>query len=166
MIFRSVYILSLSLLAMTPQYCLAESLSRYLTLAIGHVGVLDHGIEDPGVLKIEYRFRPGLRWALAPAIGAAKSGNGSSFIFADLEKDFFPGKHWAVTPSFGIGSFADGKDVQLGHSIEFRSGIQVAYQFENRWRVGIAIFHLSNGGISDRNPGTEPMFLSLSLPLP
>lgn len=165
MIFRSVYLIFLSLLAMIPQQCLAQSSPPYLTLAAGHVGVLDHGIEDPGVLKIEYRFRPGLRWSLAPAIGAAKSGNGSSFVFADLERDFFPAKHWAVTPSFGIGSFSDGEDVRLGHSIEFRSGIQIAYQFENKWRVGVALFHLSNGGISDRNPGTEPMFLSLSFPL-
>ncbi len=37
--------------------------------------------------------------------------NGSSFVFADLERDFFPAKHWAVTPSFGIGSFSDGEDV-------------------------------------------------------
>ena len=165
MILRSVYIIFLLLLAMAPQRCLADSSPRYITLAAGHVGVLDHGIEDPGVLKIEYRFRPGLVWSLAPAIGAAKSGNGASCVFADLARDFFPGAHWVVTPSFGIGSFADGEDVRLGNSIEFRSGIQLAYQFENHWRVGVALFHLSNGGISDRNPGTEPMFLSLSIPL-
>ena len=144
---------------------LAEPAPHYLTVAAGHVGVFDENINNPGVLKIEYRFRPRTKWLLAPAIGAARSDNGASFIFTDLERDFFPGKRWVITPSFGLGSFDDGEDVRLGHSLEFRSGIKIAFQFDNEWRLGIALFHLSNGGLGDRNPGTEPMFLSLSIPL-
>lgn len=155
----------LLLAIVVTQNCLAESLSPYLTLAAGHVGVLDDDINRPGVLKIEYRFSPRTKWLLAPAIGAARSGNGAGFVFADLEKDFFPSKRWVITPSFGLGSFDDGEDVRLGHSLEFRSGIKIAFQFDNEWRFGIALFHLSNGGLGDRNPGTEPMFLSLSIPL-
>ena len=34
----------------------------------------------------------------------------------------------------------------------------------NKVRLGIGLFHLSNGGLSEQNPGTEPTFLSLSLP--
>ena len=144
---------------------LADPLPRYLTVAVGHVGVLDNDIDNPGVLKVEYRFRPRAKWLLAPSLGAARSGNGASFVFADIERDFFPGKRWVITPSFGLGSFDDGEDVRLGHSLEFRSGIKFAYQFDNNWRFGIGLFHLSNGGLGDSNPGTEPMFLSLSIPL-
>lgn len=147
------------------QDSLAESSPRYLTVAVGHVGVLDDNIDDPGVLKVEYRFRPRAKWLLAPSVGAARSGNGASFVFADIEKDFYPSKQWVITPSFGLGSFDDGEDVRLGHSLEFRSGIKFAYQFDNDWRFGIALFHLSNGGLGERNPGTEPVFLSLSIPL-
>jgi lipid A 3-O-deacylase len=147
------------------QNCLADTSTRYFTVAAGHVGVLDSDIDNPGVLKIEYRFRPRGKWLLAPAMGAARSENGASFVFTDLERDFYPGRHWVVTGSFGLGSFDDGEDVRLGHSLEFRSGIKIAYQFENHWRLGVGLFHLSNGGLGDRNPGTEPIFLSLSIPL-
>jgi hypothetical protein len=46
-----------------------------------------------------------------------------------------------------------------------RSGIEVAYRFYERSRVGLALFHLSNGGLADKNPGTEVLALSLSVPL-
>lgn len=149
---------------MTSQVSTASDSDHYLTLGLGHVAVFDDNIDDPYVYKLEYRFSPRTRWLLAPALGAAGSGNGASFLFVDLEKDFFPGTHWVVTPSFGLGSFDDGKDVKLGHDLEFRTGLKVAYQFDNKVRLGIGLFHLSNGGLSDRNPGTEPMFLSLSFP--
>lgn len=149
---------------MTSQVSTASDSDHYLTLGLGHVAVFDDNIDDPYVYKLEYRFSPRTRWLLAPALGAARSGNGASFLFVDLEKDFFPGTHWVVTPSFGLGSFDDGKDVKLGHDLEFRTGLKVAYQFDNKVRLGIGLFHLSNGGLSDRNPGTEPMFLSLSFP--
>ncbi len=70
-----------------------------------------------------------------------------------------------MTPSLGLGSFDDGEDVKLGHDLEFRSGIKITYQFKNDWRVGIGLFHLSNGGLGDRNPGTEPVFVGVSIPL-
>lgn len=165
MAFRRLRITCLVLYLVASQTCMADTAARYLTIAAGHVGVLDQDIDDPGVFKLEYRFRPATRWSLAPAVGAAKSANGASFIFTDLEKDFLPTDHLVITPSFGLGSFDDGRDVRLGHTLEFRTGIKIAYQFNNKWRAGIALFHLSNGGLGDRNPGTEPMFLSISVPL-
>jgi lipid A 3-O-deacylase len=143
----------------------AEPTSPYLTLAVGHVAVLDSDIPDPVVYKIEYRFAPRWKWQLAPSVGVARSENGASFIFADLERDFFLGKHWVLSPSLGLGSFDDGKDVKLGNDLEFRSGLKIAYQFSNDWRVAVGLFHLSNGGLGDRNPGTEPVFIGVSIPL-
>lgn len=94
----------------------AESTGPLLSVAVGHVGVFDHDIDDPEVLKLEYRFRPMRRWRLATTLGAARSGNGARFVFAGIERDFFIGERWAVVPTFGVGSFSDGIDVRLGHS--------------------------------------------------
>lgn len=137
----------------------------YLSVAAGRVGILDERIEDPEVLKLEYRFSARWKWELAPGIGAAKSGNGASFVFAWIERDFALTEHWIVAPSFGLGLFDDGLDVKLGSDLEFRSGVKSFYQFDNRLRLGVELFHLSNGGIADRNPGTEVAFISLSFPL-
>ena len=143
----------------------ADKASRYLSVGVGHVAVLDNNVADPEVYKLEYRFEAGNKWHLAPTVGIARSGNGASFVFAVAERDFQISDHWILTPSFGVGSFDDGRDVQLGNELEFRSGLNLSYQFNNEMRVGLAIFHLSNGGLSERNPGTEPMFISISLPL-
>ena len=47
----------------------------------------------------------------------------------------------------------DGKD--LGHAIEFRSGIEVAYRFDDYSRLGLSFTHISNAGLDERNPGVE-----------
>lgn len=142
----------------------AEPVS-YLSVAAGRAGILDAGVEDPEAAKLEYRFKSRWNWGLAPGIGIAKSGNGASFVFATVEKDFPLNERWVLTPSFGLGSFDDGRDIRLGNELEFRSGVKTFYQFDNKLRVGIELFHLSNAGVAERNPGTEVAFLSLSFPL-
>ncbi len=147
------------------QIATADDTSSYLSIGVGHVAILDDNVDDPEVYKLEYRFKPRTKWQLAPTVGVARSGNDASFVFAVAERDFQLSSHWILTPSFGIGSFDDGRDVQLGNELEFRSGLKLSYQFDNRVRLALALFHLSNGGLSDQNPGTEPMFFSVSLPL-
>lgn len=142
-----------------------KSAPPYLDVAIGHVDAIDNEVDEPGVFKLEYRFRPIAKWwNLVPAIGAARSEAGASFIFTDFKKDFFLTGDWVLTASFGVGIFDDGVDVKLGNELEFRSGIKISYLFENDIRVGLALFHLSNGGLGDVNPGTEPAFVSVSIP--
>jgi len=74
-------------------------------------------------------------------------------------------RQWLLIPSFGLGIFKDGNDINLGNDLEFRSGLEIAYQFQNNYRAGIAIFHLSNGGISSQNPGTEALVFSVCIPV-
>ena len=49
--------------------------------------------------------------------------------------------------------------------LEFRSGIEVAWRFDNRSRLGVEFTHISNAGIYDRNPGTETLTVNYSIPL-
>ena len=142
----------------------AETDDSYLTLALGHVAVFDSDVNDPGVAKIEYRFAPTDYWGLAPAIGFARSQGSASFAFAFLEKDFEIYDNWIIALNFGVGSFTDGEDVKLGKTLEFRSGVRFLYEFDNNMRFGLELFHLSNGGLGDLNPGTEPAFITLQIP--
>ena len=138
--------------------------SGYLNFAVGHLGVFDSGIKEPEVLKIEYRFAKKLKWNLLPVLGAGRSANDASFVFVAIEREFLLTNSWIFSPSFGLGTFNDGKDVKLGNEFEFRTGIKLSYRLKNDIRLGLALYHLSNGGLSDRNPGTEPAFLSVSVP--
>ena len=69
-----------------------------------------------------------------------------------------------VTPSFGFGYYDDGDGKKLGNNIEFRTTIEVSYQFQNKNRVGLSFGHISNANIGDKNPGVEIISLSYQVP--
>jgi hypothetical protein len=70
-----------------------------------------------------------------------------------------------LTPSFAAGYYDNGDGVDLGHEVEFRSSIELSYRFDNRTRLGVSFYHLSNASIGDTNPGTEVLSVVYSIPL-
>tara|TARA_B100001123_G_C15244625_1_gene1000420 strand:- start:521 stop:1048 length:528 start_codon:yes stop_codon:yes gene_type:complete len=69
-----------------------------------------------------------------------------------------------ITPSFGFGFYDDGDGKKLGNSIQFRTTIEVSYQFENKNRLGLSFGHISNANLGDKNPGVEILSLSYQIP--
>jgi hypothetical protein len=43
--------------------------------------------------------------------------------------------------------------------------LELAYRFDNRSRLGLAVSHYSNASIGDTNPGTETATVYYSIPL-
>ena len=70
-----------------------------------------------------------------------------------------------MLPSFAAGLYEDGDGKDLGHTVEFRSAIDLAYRFDNRSRLGLSFYHLSNAHLADSNQGTEVLSLIYSVPL-
>ena len=75
------------------------------------------------------------------------------------------GRDWVLTPSFGGGYYNAASGLDLGFDAEFRTAVELARRFGNGQRLGLCIAHLSNGSLSDHNPGTETLGLSYSFPL-
>jgi len=147
----------------------AEEREEYamINITAGQVGIFDD-TDGPQRYGLEYRFKSFAGpwdFRLIPAIGFATSSNGANFIYSDLRHDFYLNDRWILIPSFGVGIFNDSEEVQLGNELEFRSGIEIAYQFRNKMRAGVALFHLSNGGISSDNPSTEALVFSVCIPI-
>lgn len=137
-----------------------------INVTAGKVGVLrSNAVEDRERVGVEYRFREFGAWRLIPAVGYARARNGASFLYADVRHDFWLSNHWIVIPSFGLGNFKGASNLDLGLSLEFRSGLELAYRFNNDFRVGIALFHLSNGSLGSHNPGTEALVMSVCIPV-
>lgn len=142
-----------------------RSLERPLVnFTAGQVGI-DRKLDNPWRYGLEYRFPPLMRFRLVPSIGVVVGADGANFIYAELRRDFRFAGHWLLTPSFGGGRFNNRPRFNLGHMLEFRSGLEISRQFNQGYRLGVAVFHLSNGGLSDENPGTEAVVLSFSVPL-
>ncbi len=130
----------------------------------GLVGVIDN-LDEPFILDAGYRFAAMGPWSVSPALGLAVAQNGAYYMYADVRRDFWLTDHWLLIPSFGVGAFSESEQLQLGHREQFRSGLEIAYQTHDRHRIGVAFFHISNGGITDYNPGTEILVLSFGIPL-
>ena len=70
-----------------------------------------------------------------------------------------------LTPNVAGGYFAHGSGINLGSWWEFRSGAEFAWRFEDMSRLGVAVYHTSNAGLTKRNPGAQSVLLLYSVPL-
>ncbi len=141
---------------------MAEDDPSFIAFHGGGYDVNDN--ETAGQLNIEYRS--GWHdWYVKPFGGVMATTDAAIYGYAGIMLDIFFGKRIVFTPNFAVGLYSDGDGKDLGSAIEFRSGVELAYRFDNRTRLGVAFHHISNASISDNNPGTESLTLVLSLPL-
>ncbi len=104
-------------------------------------------------------------WIFQPMVGAMATSDVSGNIYAGISLDIFFGNRLVLRPSFAPGLYTKGsKGHDLGHVIEFRSGAEIAYRFDNRSRLGLEVYHLSNAHLGDKNPGEESIVLTYSIP--
>lgn len=136
----------------------------FLTVNGGFVGIFNRFSETLRY-GAEYRWPERNFWRLRPAAGAVSAENDASYYYLGLRRDFVLGQHWLLTGSFDAGYFEERDELHLGLQLEFRSGAEIAYRFANEYRIGLALYHLSNGGFGDRNPGTESVVLNLIIPI-
>ena len=98
-----------------------------------------------------------------PFVGVMASGDAAIYGYGGIAFDWMLSS-LILTPSFAVGGYLDGDGKDLGHTIEFRSALEIAYQFPDRHRLGLMLYHLSNASLADNNTGTEVISLSYSIP--
>jgi hypothetical protein len=115
-------------------------------------------------IRGEYRLGDRL-WFLAPFIGASGTSDGAFYGYFGFGFDVNFGRHWVLTPNAAAGYFTRGGGTNLGSWWEFRSGAELDYRLPNLSRIGIAVHHTSNAGLTRRNPGAESVTLVYTVPL-
>ena len=135
----------------------------YLTVSVGWFDInrqKDQGAE----FSLEYRSEQKFGW-FKPLIHTAGVSNGMTFLGVGGVIDVYFGRRLVVSPSF-TPTWWRGKtsDLDLGHSLEFRSRLEVAYRFDDRSRLGVSFSHSSNASLGETNPGTESFMLNYSIP--
>ena len=89
---------------------------------------------------------------------SALYGLGGIYIEEQISDKLF------ITPNIGVGAYSDGNGKELGHTIQFRSTIEISYKIESGNRIGISIGHISNASLGNKNPGSEVLSLSYQTP--
>lgn len=118
-----------------------------------------------GEVDIDYRSGSTLLWLLRPQAGVLIAGDGDYYGYGGFVADFHPLDHIVVTLNTAIG-FYGGGGYNLGSHFEFRNGGDIAYEFDNKWRIGAGFYHISNAGITRENGGSESALMQLSIPMP
>lgn len=133
----------------------------------GYVGYFDVIRNDYNSVQFgaEYRARQ-LQYSIRPMFGVNATTDGSVYGYAGLNWDAELVKdELYLIPSFAAGLYHKGDGKELGGAIEFRSGIELAYQFSNEHRLGAQFNHISNASIYKHNPGSEAALVTYSIPL-
>ena len=123
----------------------------------------DQGAE----FRVEYRGETKYFGFLKPFAAVAGATSSSSFfVGAGVLTDLYWGKRVVVTPSFAPHYYNGGNEkLDLDYALEFRSQLEIAYRFDDRSRLGLAVSHYSNASLGKTNSGTESAMLYYSIPV-
>ncbi|HEY9346153.1 MAG TPA: acyloxyacyl hydrolase [Inquilinus sp.] len=151
----------------------ATDLPLSLTLGAGYYNILNDkgepGHEDrdkggAGIGRVELRFNEQFL-RIRPFIGIEANTDSATYFYGGGMLDVRFGPHFILSPNAAVGAYFNGDGRDMGSTVEFRTGIEAAWEFDNRMRIGAAFHHISNAGIGDVNPGVETLTLNFSIPL-
>lgn len=135
----------------------------FVSFGAGYYDLFDD--QSAGEARLEYRFSEANKlFFFTPFVGVTATTDAATYGYAGVGIDIFFGRRWVVTPNFAAGVYGDGDGKDLGHAIEFRSGVEVAYRFDDYSRLGVSFTHISNAGLDERNPGVESLVVMYSMP--
>ena len=118
-----------------------------------------------GEFRGEYRFGDVGWWFISPFLGASATTDGAFYGYGGFGFDVNFTPNWVLTPNGAVGYFGRGSGTNLGSAVEFRTGAELDYRFDDLSRLGVAVHHTSNAGIGKHNPGEQSVVLMYSLPL-
>jgi lipid A 3-O-deacylase len=111
----------------------------------------------------EYHFGDVL-WILSPFVGAQVTTKGGTYAYFGFGFDVNYGP-WVLTPNGAAGFYQRGGGTPLGSWWEYKTGVELDYKFADLTRLGLAVHHMSNAGITKTNPGEQEIEVVYSIPL-
>lgn len=134
----------------------------YVTIGVGAWEVFR---DEAHSAEFDVGFRPDVGLGvIRPQIGFLAAADGDYYGYAGFLADFSLTDHIVLTPNVAVGGYG-GHGFRLGSHVEFRSGGDIAWRFADSSRLGIGFYHISNAGLTQRNPGDESILVEYFLPV-
>jgi lipid A 3-O-deacylase len=110
---------------------------------------------------LELRWRP-VRYGVFPLLGVLTNTQEGWSPRIGLGRQVPMGARWDATVTFAASAYFAGEGKDLGHTLEFRSALDIGYRVHPALRLGLSVAHFSNAGLADLNPGVETLSLTLT----
>lgn len=118
-----------------------------------------------GLFQVEYKFSQYFWRFVRPEVTLVVPNFNSFFmgVGAGIEIPIY--ERLLFCPNFCPGYYYQGNGKNLGYPLEFRSAVEVCYEFQNKSRLGGQFWHISNASLSSKNPGANGLVAYYAFPL-
>jgi len=129
-------------------------------------GAFDANKQFNPATEFGIQWRGGGRWWwLGPMAGAMATTDSAFDAYLGFSLEFSLGTRVGLRGSFAPSYYSKGDGKDLHGVVQFRSGIEAGWRFGRGLRLGLELYHLSNAGLQDLNPGEESLVLTFALPV-
>ena len=95
---------------------------------------------------------------LQPVTGLMVTADNAAYFYTGFQ--IYNEGPLKFTPSFTPGLYSKGDGKDLGHVIEFKTEIQISYEFSSNSEIALSYNHISNADIGNRNPGSDSVLFN------
>ena len=99
-------------------------------------------------------FIKGKRGSYSPITGAFWTEKNAFYLYTGVQAEYELGP-LSFTPSFAPGYYGEGNGKDLGYPLEFKTELQVSFDFSEASHLGMSYNHISNASLGDKNPGAN-----------
>ena len=96
-----------------------------------------------------------------PVTGAMITADDAIYVYTGYQLNQ-KSNSTTIAPSFAIGLYDEGDGKDLGHTIEFKTQIQILFDISSSSEIGISYNHISNASLGDKNPGANSYMLNFT----
>jgi len=119
--------------------------------------------QKAGIIGIQHQnddlFRESFLGRLSPITGGFLTENSAYYLYTGAQAEYDLGI-FTITPSFAPGYYSSGDGKDLGHSLEFKSEVQMSLNLSDSTQFGMSYNHISNASLGDKNPGANSYMIN------
>lgn len=130
------------------------------------VGTYDRFTHSERATAFMGEWQPGVRIAgfLQPIFGAMGTTKGTLYGYAGIGVPINVTEHVFLMPSVAVGGYKKGDGYDLDRSVVYKAGTELAYQFNDKSRLGLNFHVLTNGTSLNRADRAEIVALTYTMP--
>ena len=102
----------------------------------------------------ELFLNTGKKGRMSPITGAFITANNAFYLYTGVQAEYKIGS-FIINPSIAPGYYGQGYVKDLGYPLEFKTEVQLSFDFNDNTNLGMSYNHISYASIGSKNPGAN-----------